>query len=636
MTSTAPWRSQRSLSPVAVAVAVLSLLVGTAPVGPAVAQTSPDEQPADEQSSEDAAVGAEAVTPTPPTARFVAQEPCRLADSRSTTPFGRGEIRTYDVTGCSSVVDPSAVSLAIAVVNPRDQGFLTLFPADIDLPNIANLNYSKGSVIANSATVRVADGRFRVFSEQATDVVIDVYGAFEPVTTSAPGRFVPIQPSRATDTRVTGERGDGDLTVDLSTLVPPTASAVSLSVTAVNTPTRSFVGIASDGPTTSFVNTDDRDRTRNAGVNARLVDGTVTFERSGVMDLVVDVTGFYTSDLDAEDDAGLFVAEDPTRLWDSRVSFDPLNPDAWRTLPTPGAGSAVVLNVAALGANDPSWFNTFPGGYPTDETSILNTSDRAPRSSLSIAAVSTSGVGVRSHAGAHMVVDRFGHFRGEPAPAGPVADDPSTPTAPRDVLFISDSSFAGIRWTGALPRLVGNRIDARLESCRRLIWASCRGREGYAPGTALSTLSAAPFGRYDALVIGTGYNDSAGAFQPGFDAIMATARQKGIRHVLWFSYRTQTTYVSPGALSSRATFLSHNAKLRAAAASGEYPELHVVDWENFSLDRFDWVYPDGVHFRPAGARAAADYLSDTLAWLYRQPCPSPVRTSTPGGHCAHP
>ena len=627
MTPTTRERSHLSAALVTLVALLASLVVTVSPVGSVVAQTTPDEQPvADEQPLPDD-------QPVPDTARYVAQEPCRLADTRETTSFGAGEIRTYDVSRCSSVADPSAVSIAVAVVNPVDQGFLTLFPADIDVPNIANVNHSRDSVIANSAIVKLADDRFSVFSHEATDIVIDVYGVFEPVSTSAQGRFVPIQPTRAVDTRETGERGEGDLTVELSGLVPADASAVSLSVTAVNARTRSFVGIAGDGTTTSFVNTDDRERTRNAGVNARLGDGSVTFVRSGVMDLVVDVTGWYTSADDVEDSAGLFVAENPARLWDSRETYDPLNPGAWRTLPTPDAGVAVVLNVAALGANDPSWFNTFPGGYPTDETSVLNTSDRAPRSSLNIAAVSTSGVGVRSYAGAHMVVDRFGHFVGEPAPAGPVADRPSAPTAPRDVLFISDSSFAGICWGGALDRLVGNRIDARLESCRRLIWASCRGREGYAPPTALSTLSSAPFGRYDTLVIGTGYNDSAGAFQPGFDAIMATARRKGIRHVLWFTYRTQTTYVSPGALSNRATFQSHNQKLRAAKASGDHPELHLVDWETYSYDRFDWVYPDGVHFRPAGGVAAADYLSDTLAWLYRQPCPSPVRSSTPGGYC---
>ncbi len=100
-----------------------------------------------------------------------------------------------------------------------------------------------------------------------------------------------------------------------------------------------------------------------------------------------------------------------------------------------------------------------------------------------------------------------------------------------EVIFISDSSFAGIRWNGALSFLQGAAFDNRLESCRRLFSTSCRGREGYAPLTAVEELSWATPGRYRIAVIATGYNDWASLFPSSFDAVMSVARSKGIDRV---------------------------------------------------------------------------------------------------------
>jgi len=72
-------------------------------------------------------------------------------------------------------------------------------------------------------------------------------------------------------------------------------------------------------------------------------------------------------------------------------------------------------------------------------------------------------------------------------------------------------------------------------------------------------------------------------------------------------------------------------------ASGAYPEVTIADWNGYSFPHPNWFTADGVHVTGAGTEEAAKYLSRTLAFLDRRPCPAgmggPV---TAGGWCASP
>jgi hypothetical protein len=185
--------------------------------------------------------------------------------------------------------------------------------------------------------------------------------------------------------------------------------------------------------------------------------------------------------------------------------------------------------------------------------------------------------------------------------------------------------------------LQGAQFDNRLESCRRLIGSSCRGREGYAPRTANDELASIEAGAYDTAVIATGYNDWSGLFPIGLDAVITTARRKGIERVVWMTYRENVGYSAPAGAAASSTFVRNNLTLSAAAASGRYPELVLADWRTYSQTRFDWVTADGVHLTGAGARAAAEYTSRKLAALHRRPCPPGIGGPvTAGGWCADP
>ncbi len=197
--------------------------------------------------------------------------------------------------------------------------------------------------------------------------------------------------------------------------------------------------------------------------------------------------------------------------------------------------------------------------------------------------VSDRGVALYSHAGAHVIVDVAGWFTGAAAVATTPPPVNASPTGATEVIFVSDSSFAGIRWNGALGLLQGAAFDSRLESCRRLIGTSCRGREGYAPRTAEGELATATPGRYRMAIIAVGYNDSSFTFGSAFESVIAMARSKGIDRVMWMTYRENVGYVSPAGVSDSDSFVAMNRSLRSAAASGRYPELIIADWHTYSF-----------------------------------------------------
>jgi hypothetical protein len=199
---------------------------------------------------------------------------------------------------------------------------------------------------------------------------------------------------------------------------------------------------------------------------------------------------------------------------------------------------------------------------------------------------------------------------------------------PRPVLVVGDSAIAAIRWVpGAATAVVGIDHTLDLESCRRLVAPSCRGREGRTPPTALEAIRATG-GIYHTVVIATGYNDGASGFEPAVRTIVDQARSQGVERIVWFTLRDDVTYVSPGSLGLRATFAANNATLRRLVASGELPDVTIADWARYTADRPGWFAADGVHYRTIAAWGAADYISRKLAFLDGRPCPMPT---SPGG-----
>jgi hypothetical protein len=180
---------------------------------------------------------------------------------------------------------------------------------------------------------------------------------------------------------------------------------------------------------------------------------------------------------------------------------------------------------------------------------------------------------------------------------------------------------------GADNAIIGFDHTLDLESCRRLLAPSCRGREGRIPLTAYEAL-AFHGDRYEVLIVATGYNDGTAGYADAFRAIVARARSLGYQQIVWWSLRSDVDYVSPGAIGNHETFARNNAVIEQLLASGEYPDVELADWGRYTTTRPEWFVTDGVHYRAVGAWAASDYLSRKIAFLEERPCPMPT---SPGG-----
>jgi hypothetical protein len=196
-----------------------------------------------------------------------------------------------------------------------------------------------------------------------------------------------------------------------------------------------------------------------------------------------------------------------------------------------------------------------------------------------------------------------------------------TPRTPPRTVLISDSVMAAIRWSGNLGRLVNSNWETYLESCRRLVYPSCSGREGYAPRTALAEINnirawRGPAGPDDLLVIAVGYNDWQERFRSDFGAVNSAARAAGFREIVWLTYRTGVTYSPPdsgGSSTPQSNYAAMNRILADELASGAWPEVSVWDYASYTATRTSWFTSDGVHLTSTGARAIADWLSVQVA-----------------------
>jgi hypothetical protein len=219
----------------------------------------------------------------------------------------------------------------------------------------------------------------------------------------------------------------------------------------------------------------------------------------------------------------------------------------------------------------------------------------------------------------------FGALCSVAVAAGPIdraADTPVSPAVRLDpptvtrALVIGDSALAALNWVPAARQAVlGFDATLDLEACRRLYLPSCPTSGGRLPPTAYDELAIHGPG-FDTLVVAVGYNDVASVTASSFQHVVERARQMGYTRIMWWTLRTPS-----------ASFAERNAVIAAQLAGGQYPDVVLADWGRYSAGMGHWFVADGVHFRPVGAWAAADYLTRKMAFLEGRVCPVPVSPS---------
>ncbi len=222
-----------------------------------------------------------------------------------------GGVLKFKVAGRGGVdAGAVAVALNVTVVSPSGAGYVSVYPcADGRPAQGSNVNFVAGDVAPNAVLSKVdGNGEVCVWSQKATDIVVDVNGYFE-----AGSGFEALKPARLVETRV----GPTEKTVDglfeaggrVSAGgvlkfkvagrggVDAAAVAVALNVTVVSPSGAGYVSVypCADGRPAqgSNVNYVTGDIAPNAVLSKVDDNGEVCVWSQKATDLVVDVNGFF-------------------------------------------------------------------------------------------------------------------------------------------------------------------------------------------------------------------------------------------------------------------------------------------------------------------------------------------------------
>lgn len=384
--------------------------------------------------------------PTPRTTgtmRYVPLSPTRLFDTRtSAQPSGGlapGQTIDVQVTGRAGVPDSNvgAVVLNVTATNTTRPGFVTVWTSGDGRPTTSSLNItSPGETVPNLVTVPLSDnGRVSFYSLEALDLLADVSGYFVEDDDATAGRYVPVAPERAFDTRdtaepfgVTGDRSTISVEIAGHNGIPSGASVAVINLTAVGVSGPSFVTVYPHGvdrPFASSLNLNGTGDVRSNLVFAPIGDnGRIDLYTLAGAHLIGDVVGYFTDDSASRRTEGMFVATNSVRHVDTRVAMP--NGDAtWiaggatatypiggrANVPSSGVG-AVLANLTVTQAAGPGYFTIWGAGVTRPASSNLNAAGAgATRSNAAIAELgSGDAVSVYSETGSHVLIDVFGYF----------------------------------------------------------------------------------------------------------------------------------------------------------------------------------------------------------------------------------
>jgi SpoIID/LytB domain protein len=282
---------------------------------------------------------------------FVGTTPNRFVDTRNgigapkarvnaggvlRVPVAGAAVQRTDATPDAIPVDATAIAMNVTAVTPSAQGYLTVWPCGTPQPVASNVNFLAGSVVANGVVTPVgADGAVCIYSNQNTDILVDVLGWFGSGGGNVP--FVGAVPKRLVDTRnaIGGPtarvvpaaprsvpvRGAVLDVKGVDTPIPADATAVALNVTIADASAAGYATVWPCGttrPEASNVNFLRGGAVANGVVAPIGADGSVCVYTSTDADLIVDVSGWFTGGNPAS-----FVGNVPNRLVDTRNSIGP-------------------------------------------------------------------------------------------------------------------------------------------------------------------------------------------------------------------------------------------------------------------------------------------------------------------------
>ena len=375
-------------------------------------------------------------------------------------PLGPGGTLHLQITGAQGIPNAGVAAVAVNLTvtgGTAASSYLTVYPDGGSRPFVSNVNFLRGSTVANVVTVKVGtDGRIAIFNASGSvSVIVDVmgyYAADDTVMDLLGGRqgerYLPVTPVRILDTRRTHPLAAKRLNI-LSLKfgaddVTDRVRAVVVNITVVNAAGSGYISQSlAQGP--SILNFAKGQTVSNMAIEdtwycGDLIpacgnDRTIALENSAAVgvNVLVDVVGVY-------DDGSLlggsdFFATDPSRILDTRAGLGfpralapnttaPVTvPSAVLSVPTPlvdAQPSGVVLNLTAVRPTANTYMTVWPAGITQPVVSNQNPSTGEVVASSVYTALGTDNqFDVYNNAGTtDVLADVAGVFELDPNDAG--------------------------------------------------------------------------------------------------------------------------------------------------------------------------------------------------------------------------
>jgi hypothetical protein len=335
--------------------------------------------------------------PTPSV--YTALSPQRILDTRTNSgTLGPGGSVNLSIGGIYVPANATSVVLNVTAADESTAGFFTVYPTGGTTPLASNLNWSAGEIVPNLVSSGLSSGGdVTIFNGLGSaDAIVDLEGYFAPASGgSTAGQFVPLAPSRISDTRAASNKPNAGQTLAAGTTLNVTVagvggvptsgvSAVVLNVTAADQTANGVFTVFPTGTTRPLAS--NLNWTPGMPVPNRVVVPLTAgvgqesiYNPLGSADAIVDVNGYFTDSTAAG--AGFFTLF-PSRIVDTRNGTGaPMAPvGAGATLDVtvaghggvPSAGAtAVIVNVTVANPTTASDLAISPHGVVA-ATSDLN------------------------------------------------------------------------------------------------------------------------------------------------------------------------------------------------------------------------------------------------------------------------
>ncbi len=283
---------------------------------------------------------------------FVGATPQRFVDTRNAiggpnarieagavlrVPVAGASVTRTDGAATTIPTDATAVAINVTAETPFAQGYFTVWPCGTPQPVASNVNFLAGTVVANGVVAPIgADGGVCIYTNQNTDILVDVLGWFGAGGGQTP--FVGAVPQRLVDTRNAIGGPTGRIVPDapkavpvrgvvlnvngVEQAVPASATAVALNVTMAEAGAAGYATVWPCGttrPEASNVNFADGGTVANGVVAPIGPDGSVCVFSSVDAHLIVDIAGWFAGGNPAS-----FTGNVPRRLVDTRNAIGPV------------------------------------------------------------------------------------------------------------------------------------------------------------------------------------------------------------------------------------------------------------------------------------------------------------------------